>query len=130
MSAIKICPKCGKENDHMFVRCVHCGTSLDGAAVVNVASASTSASENAAGNTSVNVSAKASTSSATSNRVAEAIKVIAILVYIGGALVGVSLAGYSMVGLLIGLVSGFFYGTMLLGFAEIIRLLHEINQKK
>lgn len=55
---------------------------------------------------------------------------IAILVYIGGALVGVSLAGYSMVGLLIGLVSGFFYGTMLLGFAEIIRLLHEINQKK
>ena len=116
MSAIKICPKCGKENDHMFVRCVHCGTSLDGAAVVNVASASTSASENAAGNTSVNVSAEASTSSATSNRVAEAIKVIAILVYIGGVLIG--------------LVSGFFYGTMLLGFAEIIRLLHEINQKK
>lgn len=113
----------------MFVRCVHCGTSLDGAAVVNVASASTSASENAAGNTSVNVSAEASTSSATSNRVAEAIKVIAILVYIGGVLVGVGLAGYSTA-VLIGLVSGFFYGTMLLGFAEIIRLLHEINQKK
>ena len=55
---------------------------------------------------------------------------IAILVYIGGALVGVGLVGYSTAGLLIGLVSGFFSGTMLLGFSEIIRLLHEINQKK
>lgn len=173
MPIMKICPKCGKANDQAFVRCVHCGTSLDKVAAVNVASASVNAPAGAAAphaassgdvkicpkcgksnapkfvycgecgtflggaavanaaSTSANVSVGSSESRVTSNGVAGAIKAIAVLVYIGGFFLGLSLSDvFSTGGLLIGVIIGFCSGTMLLGFAEIIRLLHEINQKK
>ena len=126
---MKICPQCGRANDHAFVRCACCGASLDGVAAVNMASAPTNVSKNTKGNAPVNVPTGAPAATNTKNGVAEAVKAIAILVYIAGALMGVVLADYAPAGLLIGLLTGFFSGTMLLGFSEIIRLLHEINQK-
>ena len=124
---MKICPKCGGENAPGFVYCGKCGASLNGVPAVNLVVSQTEPPISRPMPTRI-----------VSNGVATAIKVIAVLVYLGGVIAGFALSYYSSpyggsglsVGLLlICLASSFFVGTMLLGFAEIIRLLHEINQK-
>ena len=66
----------------------------------------------------------------TKNTVATLIKVLAIIAYCGGAflfLVG-AIEGFWNTAV-IGVAAGFVSGTMLLGFSEIIRLLHGVHQK-
>ncbi len=66
---------------------------------------------------------------ATSNAVAGALKAISVITYICGILAGLILLGDDVFSGLILIISGFISGSMFLGFAEIIKLLHEINEK-
>ena len=121
---VKICPKCGTENDKSFVICKKCGESLDQAIVTqSMPTDSTSAGKNQTANTTV-----------AGNSVASLLKIIAIITYICGFICGIILGkdgwGDFYFGLaLIYWVAGFVCGSMFLGFSEIIRLLHEISQK-
>lgn len=123
MPVMKICPKCGGETASGFGYCGKCGAPLNGVPAVNLA-----------GDPPIS---RPVPTRITSNGTATAIKTIAILVYLVGAIVSVAVSSHSSrygssfsLGLmLICLASSFFIGTMLLGFSEIIRLLNEINQK-
>ena len=102
---VKICPKCGTENDRLFVSCKKCGEPLplDQATIEK-------------------------------NPVVSLLKTIATIAYlvgfIGGLFCGTLLGdGFHFGFALIYWTAGFIAGSMLLGFAEIVRLLHEINQK-
>ena len=98
-----------------------------------------------------NISPETPTTSTSSNIVEKAIKIIALVVYACGLIVGIAagdetgrflipllywvaaaLSGTMMLGFLITLlywVAAALSGTMMLGFSEVIRLLHEINSK-
>ncbi len=69
--------------------------------------------------------------SASSNLAAKIIKIIAIVIYaccfIAGIMVGQE--AESFLTILLFWVAGALSGTLMLGFSEVIRLLHEINQK-
>lgn len=71
------------------------------------------------------------TANASSNFIAKVIKIIALVVYACGLIVGIA-AGDETGRFLITLlywVAAALSGTMMLGFSEVIRLLHEINSK-
>ena len=110
MEAYKICPQCGTHNDPQSGLCTKCQKTL----------------------VDVPVSGDLSKVKPGKNPVAQILKVCAVVVYIFAAVVGlreaVSYGGISF--LLRDWVIGFMAGTLLLGLSEIIRLLHEINQKK
>lgn len=113
MSKVKICPKCGHENDQLMTVCSKCNASLEGIEVVI--------------GTNTNVME--------TNSIAALLKVIAIITYVGAFILGIALGRdnwgdfYFEVALIYWAV-GFVSGSMFLGFSEIVRLLHEINQKK
>ena len=110
MEAYKICPQCGTHNDPQSGLCTKCQKTL----------------------VDVPVSGDLSKVKPGKNPVAQILKVCAVVIYIFAAVVGlreaVSYGGISF--LLRDWVIGFMAGTLLLGLFEIIRLLHEINQKK
>ena len=110
LDAYKICPQCGTHNDPQNGLCTNCQKTL----------------------VDVPVSGDASAVPPGKNPVAQILKVCAVVVYLFAAITGIfetlSYGGLSF--LLRDWVIGFMAGTLLLGFAEIIRLLHEINQKK
>ena len=110
MEAYKICPQCGTHNDPQSGLCTKCQKTL----------------------VDVPVSGDLSKVKPGKNPVAQILKVCAVVIYIFAAVVGlreaVSYGGISF--LLRDWVIGFMAGTLLLGLSEIIRLLHEINQKK
>ena len=110
MEAYKICLQCGTHNDPQSGLCTKCQKTL----------------------VDVPVSGDLSKVKPGKNPVAQILKVCAVVVYIFAAVVGlreaVSYGGISF--LLRDWVIGFMAGTLLLGLSEIIRLLHEINQKK
>ena len=123
MAGVKICPHCGTENDKSFVICKKCGTSLETVETVEAVSAASPESQ------------AMPTSVAQSNSVARLLKTIAIIVYVCGFICGFLLGKDHYGDLYFPLVLpywvvGFVCGSMFLGFAEIVRLLHEINQKK
>ena len=71
------------------------------------------------------------TANTSSNFIAKVIKIIALVVYACGLIVGIA-AGDETGRFLITLlywVAAALSGTMMLGFSEVIRLLHEINSK-
>ena len=125
MSNVKICPKCGKENDRYFVVCGKCGTSLDGVDLV-AAETGEKVQETA--------SAVNGMASAAKNRVAFILKAMAVITYVCAFICGIAFGsdrGDFYFGIaIIYWAAGFISGSMMLGFSEIIRLLHEINQKK
>ena len=122
---VKVCPVCGIENDKYFVICKHCGASLD-----NVPSAEPGAYNPHDG---AQAGAGNAIQEKTENKIASALKVIAILTFIGGLILGCcmkdSRGDSSFVLSLICWMTGAVTGTMFLGFAEIVQLLHEINAK-
>lgn len=66
--------------------------------------------------------------------VASLLKILAIVVYVSGFLLGFArgkdlYGDFSFIMVLTYWILGLFSGTMLLGFSEVVRLLHEINQK-
>lgn len=65
------------------------------------------------------------------NPIAGALKVIAILLYIGAAIAGiiVAVAGQMVPAMFAIWASGFVAGTVMLGFSEIVRLLNAIDRK-
>lgn len=78
-----------------------------------------------------NISPETPTTSTSSNIVEKAIKIIALVVYVCGLIVGIA-AGDETGRFLITLlywVAAALSGTLMLGFSEVIRLLHEINSK-
>lgn len=112
MEAYKICPQCGTHNDPQSGLCTKCQKTL----------------------VDVPVSGDLSKVKPGKNPVAQILKVCAVVIYLFAAVTGLIEAsnsgGMYMYVLLRDCVIGFMAGTLLLGFAEIIRLLHEINQKK
>lgn len=73
-------------------------------------------------------------SASENNTVATILKALAFVVYavafLAGLLLGKDLRGDpSVILMLVYWIAGMFAGTMLLGFSEVIRLLHKINQK-
>lgn len=81
MSNVKICPKCGKENDRYFVICGKCGTSLDGVALVD-AETGEKVQEPA--------SAVNGMASAAKNRVAFVLKTMAVITYVCAFICGIA----------------------------------------
>ena len=69
-----------------------------------------------------------------SSGVASLLKGLAVVVYLLGFILGIAM-GKTLLGdfsfgiMLVYWIAGLFAGTLLLGFSEVIRLLHEINQK-
>ena len=110
MEAYKICPQCGTHNDPQSGLCTKCQKTL----------------------VDVSVSGDLSKVKPGKNPVAQVLKVCAVVIYLFAAVTGLIEASNSggMHVLLRDCAIGFMAGTLLLGFAEIIRLLHEINQKK
>ena len=71
------------------------------------------------------------TANTSSNFIAKVIKIIAIVIYVCGFFAGI-MVGLQVESFLITLlywVAAALSGTMMLGFSEVIRLLHEINSK-
>lgn len=66
-----------------------------------------------------------------SNILATAIMIIGIVIYLCAFFAGIMLgqAAESFMTMLLFWVAGVLSGTLMLGFSEVIRLLHEINQK-
>lgn len=110
MEAYKICPQCGTHNDPQSSLCTKCQKTL----------------------VDVPVSGDLSKVKPGKNPVAQILKVCAVVIYLFAAVTGLIEASNSggMYVLLRDCAIGFMAGTLLLGFGEIIRLLHEINQKK
>ena len=110
MEAYKICPQCGTHNDPKSSLCTKCQKTL----------------------VDVPVSGDLSKVTPGKNPVAQILKVCAVVIYVFAAVSGlieaINYGGISV--LLRDWVIGFMAGTLLLGFSEVIRLLHEINQKK
>ena len=110
MADVKICPQCGHENDHYFLTCDKCGASLDSDCVSGEEKVQKAAGE---------------------NKIASILKVVAIIIYAYAFLIGAVIVATD--GFLMTLAlwfGGFAAGSMFLGLSEIVRLLHEINQKK
>lgn len=78
-----------------------------------------------------NISPETPTTSTSSNIVEKVIKIIAIVIYVCGFFAGimVGLQVESFLTTLLYWVAAALSGTMMLGFSEVIRLLHEINSK-
>lgn len=112
MDAYKICPQCGTHNDPQSSLCAKCQKTL----------------------VDVPVSGDLSKLKPGKNPVAQILKVCAVVIYVFAAVSGLIEAsnsgGMYMYVLLRDCAIGFMAGTLLLGFSEVIRLLHEINQKK
>lgn len=112
MDAYKICPQCGTHNDPNNGLCSKCQKTL----------------------VDVPVSGDVSAAPPEKNVVAQMLKVCAVVLYVFAGITGFfdasNSGGMYMYVLLRDWVIGFLAGTLLLGFSEIIRLLHEINQKK
>lgn len=114
MDAYKICPQCGTHNDPQNSLCAKCQKTL----------------------VDVPVSGDLSKLKPGKNPVAQLLKVCAVVIYVFAAATGLIDASNSgsmymyMYVLLRDCAIGFMAGTLLLGFSEVIRLLHEINQKK
>ena len=99
---VKICPKCGHQNGPYFLECSKCHAPLS----------------------TVSVTEK--------TMIAKALRIIAIAIYIVG-FIGGGLAGpvtESFAAILLVWISAAVSGTLMLGFSEVIRLLHEINTKR
>ena len=110
MEAYKICPQCGTHNDPKSSLCTKCQKTL----------------------VDVPVSGDLSKVKPGKNPVAQILKVCAVVIYLFAAVAGLREAvSYASISFLLrdGVI-GFMAGTLLLGLSEIIRLLHEINQKK
>lgn len=110
MEAYKICPQCGTHNDPQSGLCTKCQKTL----------------------VDVPVSGDLSKVKPGKNPVAQILKVCAVVIYVFAAVSGlIETINYDGISFLLrGWVIGFMAGTLLLGLSEIIRLLHEINQKK
>ncbi len=112
MDAYKICPQCGTHNDPQSSLCTKCQKTL----------------------VDVPVSGDLSKVAPGKNPVAQILKVCAVVIYVFAAATGLidasNSGGMYMYVLLRDCAIGFMAGTLLLGFCEIIRLLHEINQRK
>lgn len=106
MEAYKICPQCGTHNDPQSGLCTKCQKTL----------------------VDVPVSGDLSKVKPGKNPVAQILKVCAVVICLFAAVTGLIEASNS--GGMYMYVIGFMAGTLLLGFGEIIHLLHEINQKK
>ncbi len=112
MSEFKICPNCGAENDKDFAACDKCGAPLDDDHVI--------------GEENVEKEQKATEE----NKIAKMLKVIANILYVASFFVGMVRFFDGEENFIWVWLVGFMSGTVFLGFYEIIRLLHEINQKK
>ncbi len=110
MEAYKICPQCGTHNDPQSSLCTKCQKTL----------------------VDVPVSGDLSKVKPGKNPVAQILKVCAVVIYVFAAVSGlIEVINYGGIFFLLrDWVLGFMAGTLLLGFSEVIRLLHEINQKK
>ena len=66
-----------------------------------------------------------------SNFIAKVIMVIAIVIYVCGFIAGIMVGQHveSFLTILLYWVAAALSGSLMLGFSEVIRLLHEINQK-
>ena len=121
---IKVCPNCGAENDAAFLICKRCGNKI----------------EHTPGIDSVTRQPAQPPTKEKHNSVAGRIKFFATIIYIVGFIAGICLgvttgstfygeAHFSFLPALICWSIALVFGTMLQGYSEIIRLLHEINQK-
>ena len=110
MDAYKICPQCGTHNDPQSSLCAKCQKTL----------------------VDVPVSGDLSKLKPGKNPVAQILKVCAVVIYVFAAVSGlIEAIDYGGIFFLLrDWAIGFMAGTLLLGFSEVIRLLHEINQKK
>lgn len=110
MDAYKICPQCGTHNDPQSSLCAKCQKTL----------------------VDVPVSGDLSKLKPERNPVAQILKVCAVVIYVFAAATGIKeTLSYGVISFLLrDWVLGFMAGTLLLGFSEVVRLLHEINQKK
>lgn len=112
MDAYKICPQCGTHNDPQNRLCENCRKTL----------------------IDVRVSGDLSKLKPERNPVARLLKICVVVIYVFAAASGLIEAsnsgGMYMYVLLRDCAIGFMAGTLLLGFSEVVRLLHEINQKK
>ena len=110
MDAYRICPQCGTHNAPKNSLCSSCQKTL----------------------VDVPVSGDRSKVMPGKNMVAQMLKGCAVVIYLFAAVTGIfhALNSGALSFLLRDWVIGFVAGTLLLGFSEIIRLLHEINQKK
>lgn len=98
---VKICPKCGHQNGPYFFECAKCHAPLSTVSVTE------------------------------ETMIAKALKIIAIAIYIAG-FIGGCLTGpiaKSFLTVLLVWVAAALSGSLMLGFSEVIRLLHEINTK-
>lgn len=113
---IKVCPMCGKRNDIQQNRCDYCGEDLTKVEASEVEDSTVI--ENA-------------TEQLKNNSTATVLLVIAGIVWLFTLFYGIYLASeyYDWIPALICWGSGLISGTLFWGFSEIIRLLHEINQK-
>ena len=110
MDAYKICPQCGTQNDPQNRLCENCRKTL----------------------IDERVSGDLSKLKPERNPVARLLKICAVVIYVFAAATGIKeTLSYGVISFLLrDWVLGFMAGTLLLGFSEVVRLLHEINQKK
>lgn len=124
---IKVCPNCGTENDADFVACKRCGNDIDYTPVIDSVTRQPVPQPNR------------EKSRSGGNSVAGRIKFFAIVIYIVGFVAGIYVGAqvgsfqrdesFSLPPALICWAIALVFGTMLQGYSEIVRLLHEINQK-
>ena len=148
MADVKICPKCGKEYPSYFAGCAKCGVTFDLCTNADAKPMTEKELEKFTKPVTITnpVVTKMPTTDNTThteskktvyigyNSVAGLLKVIAIITYVGAFILGIVFGkdnwGDFYFGVaLIYWAAGFVSGSMFLGFAEIVRLLHEINQK-
>ena len=136
MSYINICPKCGKTGEdqelceNCNVKMVYSGYATTEWNLLSETDRQRKIREKVTGRESI--SPFSSTSD--SNPIATALTIIAIIDFIGWFIIGIVLGrdfydDFSIIHALLYWVIGAVSGIMLLGFSEIIKLLHSINNK-
>lgn len=122
---VKICPKCGKDNAKDSFMCSKCGALLGNAEVVDAATVKKVATTDATN--------KAATMQTTNSAISILIA-IAIIIYSVAFIMGIKLGNdwegfFTFEEASKYWFAGFIFGSMFLAFAEIVRLLDEINKK-
>ena len=131
MGNLKKCVKCGTLSVDNATQCGRCGYVFPGAVQQMEATEERQAPETTAApvENTFRPAVGAETEEKYKNTVAGVLKILAVLIFIGSFIAGI-VVGKEVAGMtLVYWIAGLFAGTMLLGFSEIVRLLHEINRK-
>lgn len=120
MANVKVCPSCGTQNDERFLFCKACGTPIENVEATVIGQDSSTVTSTLTKAVHPNKS----------NPVANIIQIFALITYAAAFLVGIILCNTFGGGLMfVCWIVGFFTGSMLLGFSEIISLLSDIKQE-